>query len=185
MLCYVMLRYVRNDNQVIFSDPCVYHSALFHSPLLWDGSYFLAVFFSRWSVQCAPASTSCSCCAAAWQAAGRSLDGSSSAGASGPTVSFLWVLRWLLLPSDPGQCAWYERAKTSALSRSLTNTVHNGEHIWSVGDVCWYLLKQTTWICCSKTNNRCDTRLCHLAPVSQTSQQNICSHQGVCSHCNY
>lgn len=48
-----------------------------------------------------PQGTSCSCCAAAWQAAGRSLDGSSSAGASGPTVSFLRVLRQLL-PS-PGQ----------------------------------------------------------------------------------
>lgn len=129
----------------------VYHTAPSHFPSLRDGSTS-PLLCSSADGQCSvtPQGTSCSCWAAAWQTAARSLDGSSSAGASGPMVSFLWVLQWLLL--SPGQGRMLVTRKKHQ-HRLEALQIHNVGHILSVGDVCWSLFKQTTWICYSSSSS--------------------------------
>lgn len=62
-----------------------------HRDVLWDTQrHSPSLLLTDGQCSIPPQGTSCSCGAAAWQTAGRSLDGSSSAGASGPAVQFLF-----------------------------------------------------------------------------------------------
>lgn len=140
-----------------------------------------AVFFSRWSVQRAPTGHKlfmlCSSLAGSWEESRRKL--------------LSWSFRAHgVIPLSSSVAFYYHQARSACLlwGNNISTIwrplqIHNVKHIISVGDVRWYLLKQTTGICCPETNSRCDSLTrSHLAPVYQQTHAPIRTQKGLCSH---